>query len=88
MIKKHFDGAITSINSGFRSSRHNRSKSVKGKRASKHRNGTASDVDVHGVDPDDVATYAEGIGLGGVGRYNTFTHIDVEGENRRWDNRT
>ena len=47
----------------------------------------AADVKVHGKTPDEVATWAEAMAWGGVGRYNSFTHLDVFGVNRRWDNR-
>jgi len=35
-----------------------------------------------------VADFAETLGVGGIGRYDTFTHVDVWGWNRRWDNRS
>jgi len=44
--------------------------------------------------PDEVATLIERLmaeevlNSGGVGRYNTFTHIDLRGRNARWDNTT
>jgi len=85
-LRNHFN-AVVMINSGYRSTRHN--EIVGGVRMSKHLFGLAADIDVLGIHPDIVAEYA-GITLdfGGVGRYNTFTHVDVFGEDRRWDSRT
>lgn len=85
-------GKVVRINSAYRTVRHN--KAVGGRQTgenrsggSKHLYGLAADVDVLTVSPDAVASWAEAMGFGGVGRYNTFTHIDVWGINRRWDNR-
>ena len=73
-------GKPISINSGYRSPSHN--KKIGGATNSYHVLGMAQDIDVFGVKPIEVAEYAETL-VGGVGRYNTFTHIDV-GPLRRW----
>jgi len=40
---------------------------------------------VDGVPPADVYAYADSLGLGGVGRYDTFTHIDTRSNGpARW----
>ncbi|MEM7416796.1 MAG: D-Ala-D-Ala carboxypeptidase family metallohydrolase [Gemmatimonadota bacterium] len=88
-LKRHFGGPTVRINSGFRTKRHN--KAVGGRQpgpkrtgGSRHLYGYAADVDVIGVRPKLVADWAESQGWGGVGRYQTFTHLDVWGEGRRW----
>lgn len=80
-IRAHFGKPIT-INSGYRTVNHNRR--IGGKSRSRHLYGLAADIAVHGVAPKVVADKAEELGFGGIGRYNTFTHIDVWGERRRW----
>lgn len=51
---------------------------------SEHINGRAADFRIPGLTPREVADLAEGIpGLGGLGRYPGFTHIDT-GRPRRW----
>lgn len=74
------------INSACRCPIHNRA--VGGARNSQHLCGTAADVRVDGVDPDVVASTAETIdAFGGIGRYDTFTHLDVREQRARWDRR-
>lgn len=76
----------TRINSGFRTGAYN--EKIGGSSNSRHRYGLAADVDcVEVTDPESVASWAERKGFGGIGRYNTFTHLDVWGEDRRWNNR-
>jgi len=72
-IRHHFDKPVV-INSGCRCAIHN--ENVGGSRKSQHVQGRAADITVADTEPDDVAAYAESIGAGGIGRYNTFTHID------------
>lgn len=85
-IKATFGGAIVKINSGYRTKAHNAN--VGGVPSSRHLWGLAADIVVVGSTPDAVATEADNMEFGGVGRYNSFTHVDVWGENRRWDFRT
>jgi len=48
----------------------------------------AADIKVEGVAPDRVADFCEILlANGGVGRYPTFTHLDVRGHKARWDKR-
>lgn len=83
MIREHF-GAPVKINSGYRTPAYN--KKIGGAKESQHVKGMAADIAVFGIDPDIVAEYAEEeLGMGGVGRYNTFTHVDVWGSMRRWN---
>lgn len=74
-IRNHF-GAPTTINSGFRTVKHNRN--VGGAKASYHCKGMAADIVVKGHSAKEVAKYADGIlDKGGVIRYTNFVHIDV-----------
>ena len=54
---------------------------------SQHMYGKAADIAVDGVKADDVAKMAEQVkefADGGIGRYATFTHVDVRGKKARW----
>lgn len=86
-IRDHFGVAVT-INSGYRTSTYN--KKVGGATNSQHVKGTAADIVIKGVDPLTVAQYAEYImpNSGGIGVYQTFTHVDVRTSRSRWDNRS
>jgi len=79
-IRAHFDRPVR-ITSGCRCVRHNQS--VGGSHRSQHKKGRAADFTVDGVPPDVVAELAEQMGLGGIGRYETFTHIDTR-HGRAW----
>lgn len=83
-IRTHFNRAVT-INSGYRT--HERNKAVDGAKYSQHLYGIAADIVVSGIAPKDVADYAETLlpNTGGIGRYSTFTHIDVRKEKSRWN---
>lgn len=83
-IRVNFGAAVT-INSGYRTVSYN--KTVSGSSStSQHCNGLAADIRVAGVSPDRVADYAEQLlgDHGGVGRYKTFTHVDVRANKSRW----
>lgn len=86
-IRDHFGVAVT-INSGYRTSTYN--KKVGGATNSQHVKGTAADIVAKGVDPLTVAQYAEYLmpNSGGIGVYQTFTHVDVRTNRSRWDNRS
>lgn len=75
-IRDHFGKAIT-INSGYRTPAYN--KKVGGATYSQHMYGTAADIVVSGVKPSEVYAYADSIlpKSGGVGKYETFIHVDV-----------
>lgn len=83
-IRTHFNRAVT-INSGYRT--YARNKVVGGAKYSQHQYGIAADIVVSGIAPKDVADYAETLmpNTGGIGRYSTFTHIDVRREKSRWN---
>ena len=82
-IRDHFKAPVT-INSGYRTEAKN--KAVGGAAYSQHKYGMAADITVKGVAPKDVAEYAETIlvGMGGIGIYKSFTHIDVRKIKSRW----
>lgn len=86
-IRDHFGVAVT-INSGYRTSAYN--KKVGGATNSQHVKGTAADIVIKGVDPLTVAQYSEHLmpNSGGIGVYQTFTHVDVRTSRSRWDNRS
>lgn len=83
IIRDHFQKPVV-INSGYRCATHNRN--VGGARQSRHMAGDAADIMVAGVAPSVVYAFCDDLigDRGGVGRYNTFTHIDVRGHRARW----
>jgi hypothetical protein len=85
-IRGHFNAPVT-ITSGVRCKTHNSSPAVGGATNSQHLKGTAADIKVKGVAPEKVADYAETLlpGTGGIGRYGTFTHVDVRSNKSRWN---
>ncbi|OYD24692.1 D-Ala-D-Ala carboxypeptidase family metallohydrolase [Oceanimonas baumannii] len=72
------------ITSACRCDLHNRR--VGGARNSVHKLGKAADIRVKGLLPAQVADYLERTypGRYGIGRYATFTHIDVRETPARW----
>lgn len=84
-IRTHFNKPLT-LNSAYRTPTHNRR--VGGVSNSQHVYGTAADIVVSGVNPSEVAKYAEFLmpNKGGIGLYSTFTHVDVRSNRSRWKN--
>lgn len=81
-IRTHFGKSVT-ITSAYRTPTKN--KAVGGEVYSQHLYGRACDIKVKGIAPKKVADYAETIlKNGGVGRYDTFTHVDTRGTKARW----
>ncbi len=82
-IREHF-GKPVIITSGYRTPDWN--KEVGGVVNSEHLFGTAADIRVEGVEPKEVAKYAESLMpySGGIGYYRNFTHIDVRDNRARW----
>ena len=76
------------INSGYRSPAHN--KAVGGASKSQHMLGKAADISSRKYTPDQIYAAVkllqkEGkIRIGGIGRYNTFIHLDTANP-REWD---
>ena len=81
------DKAIT-INSAYRTQSHNQA--VGGVWNSQHVQGKAADIVVEDTDPLTVGQIAEYIlgNRGGIGVYQTFTHVDTRAKKSRWDQRS
>jgi uncharacterized protein YcbK (DUF882 family) len=82
-VRTHFN-APTVVLSGYRCETHN--KNVGGAKKSKHLKGIAADIAVKDVHPHLVHAYLAKIlkGKGGLGKFSTFTHVDVRGTPARW----
>jgi uncharacterized protein YcbK (DUF882 family) len=96
-IIRDYTGKSITINSGYRSPEHNRSiggayKIVNGKRkeTSQHVFGKAADIVIDGMKPADTYALIEYLNdkgvikIGGLGHYNTFTHVDIREGKARW----
>ena len=81
LIRNHFGKPVV-ITSGYRCATHN--KAVGGAVKSNHMLGKAADIIIAGVEPKEVAKYAESIGVKGIGVYKTFTHIDTRANKYFW----
>lgn len=79
-IRDHFGAAVT-INSGYRTESYNAK--VGGANGSYHMKGQAFDIVVKGHTPQEVARYAQEIGIPGIIQYNTFVHVDSR-EKKYW----
>lgn len=85
-IRDHF-GASIKVNSGYRCKAHN--KEVGGSSSSNHLKGMAADIRVEGVEPREVAKYAESIGIKRIGLYEgdkegDFVHIGSGSTKKFW----
>ena len=69
------------ITSGYRTPQHN--EAVGGKPNSYHLKGMAADMVVVGMTPKEFQKQLAGWS-GGMGEYNTFTHLDIRDERARW----
>jgi len=73
---------------GYRCKEHNAK--VGGSVNSQHLKGKAADIKSKVFSPSEIATItddlmkSEKFKLGGVGIYNTFTHVDIRGTRARW----
>lgn len=77
-------GVSIRITSAYRCEKHNAA--VGGSSHSQHKLGTATDIQVSGMEPTAVQDACEH--FDGLGRYDSFTHIDSRGSKARWDKRT
>lgn len=80
-LRDHFQVPIT-IHSAYRCKEHNAE--VGGVANSAHMYGMAADIHVKGVEPKNVALYAEEIGVKCMGLYDTFVHVGSGTEKRFW----
>lgn len=82
-VRTHFDSPVI-INSACRCEKHN--KSVGGASGSKHKLGIAADIVVKDIHPTKVYEYLDSKYPSdhGVGKYSSFTHVDVRGDKARW----
>ena len=83
-IRDHFGKPVV-INSAYRTPPYN--EKVDGADYSQHLYGMAADISVSGVKPKDVAAFAETLlpKTGGIGIYDSFTHVDVRAAKSRWN---
>ena len=90
-IRDYVGKAIT-INSAYRCKEHN--KNVGGSKRSQHLLGKAADIKIKDFTPNEVWDIVENMltnemlcsfYIGGLGRYNTFTHLDIREDKARWD---
>jgi uncharacterized protein YcbK (DUF882 family) len=88
VIRLYFHRFII-INSGFRSSQHN--KDVGGSSKSYHLTAQACDFRIKDISPSEIATvmemliFEEKLMEGGIGIYKSHIHYDVSGIKRRWN---
>ena len=72
------------VNSGYRTASYN--KRCGGAARSQHLYAAAADIRVNGLTPSQVHSIANKVfANGGVGKYATFTHVDVRGYKSRWN---
>ena len=86
-LRDKFNAPIK-INSAYRCEYHN--KAIGGSENSQHLKGYASDIVVKGKTPLEVYDFIDKLQklnmlkLGGLGKYETFTHFDIRGYISRW----
>ena len=87
-VLRDYIGTSISINSGYRSAKHN--KKIGGSVNSQHLLGNAADIVVTGKTPKEVKEIIENLisekkmKQGGLSAYPTFVHYDIRGEKARW----
>lgn len=86
-IRDHF-GKPVNICGPYRCPEHN-AEVANASKTSRHMKGMAADIKITGVEPAEIAKYAESIGVLGIGLYDTdkdghFVHIDTRDYKRFW----
>ena len=81
LLREKLNTSIT-ITSAYRCEAHN--KAVGGATHSRHKKGDATDIVVNRMQVEHVAQAAEKL-FDGLGRYDTFTHVDSRGSKARWN---
>lgn len=93
-ILRDYVGVPVRINSAYRCKEHN--KAIGGSSRSQHILGKAADITIDGFTADEVYDTVQnlrrnpslkGVIFQGLGRYNTFTHLDIRQKYTTWDNR-
>ncbi len=82
IIREHFGGAAITISSGNRCPSYN--SSVGGAISSQHLISRAADITVSRFSPEEVHAYLDTWWPGGLGKYDTFTHVDSRSYKTRW----
>ena len=91
-ILRDYLGVPISVNSGYRSNRHN--SNIKGVVNSYHTKGLAADITAKGLTPKKLARAIRRLRIegkikkGGLGLYNGFVHYDIRGYGAKWDKST
>lgn len=86
MVQSEFGGRPIFVTSGYRSQATNErliQRGIDAARNSFHLRGRAVDIQVPGVKPGRMARLGSLLGLGGVGMYAAFVHLDI-GPRRMW----
>lgn len=81
VIRDKFNRPV-SVTSGYRTKAHN--ERVGGRSRSSHLLGMAADIVCKDVAPQDIQSFLQDLDIGGLGSYQTFTHLDVWTGGRRW----
>ena len=89
-IRAAVGGKPVHINSAYRTPEYNASPNVGGAKTSQHLYGRAADIRIEDVPPLLVGQIAEYYldRRGGIGVYETFTHVDTRSIRSRWDQRS
>jgi uncharacterized protein YcbK (DUF882 family) len=84
VVREFFGDRPIRVNSWYRDPKTNAM--VGGASKSRHLEGDAVDFTVKGVSPHEVYSSLDSTWgkTGGLGKYNTFTHIDLRGKRARW----
>ena len=89
---REYVGKPIRINSAYRSEAHN--EAIGGVKTSQHILGKAADITIDTFTPDEVVSIIEnmltnemlgGFYIGGLGSYNSFTHVDIRDKKSRWN---
>ena len=80
-LREHF-GKPVIITSAYRTTTYN--SQIGGATDSYHTKGMAADIYIRGVNPLEIAKYAESIGCKGIGLYGDFVHVDTRTSKSYW----
>lgn len=80
-IRDHFGKPV--YLTAYRCKTHN-SRTPNAASNSRHIYGQAADFHIDGIAPEEIAKYAESIGVKGIGLYDTFVHIDTRETKSFW----